>query len=109
MVPPMPLEGQYERQTTPLYKLSGRELKAAFGALAVTLLALLAVVALTVGDSRPGPVQGCIRSSVAGIVGSETISACGREAVQVCDRASEFSGSRAETIVADCRTQGVRF
>lgn len=105
----MPLEGHYERQTTPLYKLSSRELKTAFGVLATTLAALLAVVLFTVGDSRPGPAQGCIRSQVAGIVGSETISACGREAVQVCARAAEFNGARAETIVADCRAQGVRF
>jgi hypothetical protein len=94
---------------TPLYKLNAREIKAAVGVLAVTLIALLVVVALTVGDSRPGPEQGCIRSSVAGIVGSETISACGREAVQVCTRASQFTGARAETIVADCRTQGIEF
>ncbi len=105
----MPLEGHYERQTTPLYELSRRELTAAFGVLAVTLLAVLAVVLFTVGDSTPGPAQGCIRSQVAGIVGSETISACGSEAVAVCSRASQFSGARAETIVADCRTQGVRF
>lgn len=105
----MPLEGHYERQTTPLYKLSSRELRAAFGVLAVTLIALLAVVLLTVGDDRPGPAQGCIRSQVAGIVGSETISACSQEAVKVCTRASEFSGARAETIVGDCRTQGVEF
>lgn len=106
----MPLEGHYERQTTPLYKLSSREVRAAFGVLAVTLVALIAVVLLTVGDDgRPGPAVGCIRSEVAGIVGAETISACGREAVEVCDRASSFSGARAETIVADCRTQGVRF
>jgi hypothetical protein len=105
----MPLEGHYERQTTPLYRLGRRELRAAVGALAVTLLALLAVVALTVGDSHPGPAQGCIRSEVAGIVGAETISACGPEAVAVCGRAARFSGARAETIVADCRAQGVRF
>jgi len=106
----MPLEGHYERQTTPLYKLSSRELKAAFGILAVTLVGLLAVVLVTVGaDSRPGPAQGCIRSQVAGIVGSETISACGREAVRICSREAEFSGPRAETIVADCRKQGVGF
>jgi hypothetical protein len=105
----MPLEGHYERQTTPLYKLSSRELKAAFGVLAVTLAALLVVVLATIGDSRPGPAMGCIRSNVAGIVGAETISACGQEAVEVCRRASHFSGDRAETIVADCRTQGVRF
>jgi hypothetical protein len=105
----MPLEGHYARQTTPLYKLSARERKAALAALVVTLLAMLVVVLFTVGDDRPGPAQGCIRSQVAGIVGSETISACGQEAVKVCARAAEFTGARAETIVADCRTQGVRF
>jgi hypothetical protein len=105
----MPLEGHYERQTTPLYKLSSRELKAAFGILAVTLIAMVAVVLFTVGDSNPGPARGCIRSEVAGIVGSETISACGHEAVEVCARASGFTGARAETIVGDCRTQGVKF
>jgi uncharacterized protein YfaQ (DUF2300 family) len=105
----MPLEGHYERQTTPLYKLSARERRAAFWALVATLAAMLAVVLFTVSDSNPGPAQGCIRSQVAGIVGAETISACGRDAVQVCTRASHFEGARAETIVADCRAQGVRF
>lgn len=105
----MPLEGHYERQTTPLYKLSSRELKAAFGALAVTLIAMVAIVAATVGDSNPGPAVGCIRSEVAGIVGAETINACGQKAVEVCTRASNFTGARAETIVSDCRTQSVRF
>lgn len=105
----MPLEGHYERQTTPLYRLSPRERKAAFWALVATLAAMLAVVLFTVGDSNPGPAQGCIRSQVAGIVGAETISACGSEAVEVCSRAAQFEGARAETIVADCKTQGVRF
>jgi hypothetical protein len=105
----MPLEGHYERQTTPLYKLSSRELKVAFGALAVTLIAVIAVVAFTVGDSNPAPAKGCIRTEVAGIVGAETINACGREAAQICSHAAKFSGPRPETIVADCEKQGVRF
>lgn len=105
----MPLEGHYERQTTPLYKLSSRELKAAFGTLAVTIAALLAIVLATAGDSNPGPAIGCIRPTVAGIVGAETISACGQEAVEICSRASGFSGARAETIVSDCREQRVKF
>jgi hypothetical protein len=105
----MPLEGHYERQTTPLYKLSSRELKAAFGALAVTVIAIIAVIAFTVGDSRPGPAEGCIRSTVAGKVGAETISGCGQEAVRLCSHAAEFTGPRAETVVADCEKQGVRF
>ncbi len=83
--------------------------KAAFAALVLTLIAMLAVVLFTIDDSNPGPAQGCIRSQVAGIVGAETISACGQEAVQVCARAAQFEGARAETIVGDCRAQGVRF
>jgi hypothetical protein len=105
----MPLEGHYERQTTPLYRLSKRELTAAFGALAVTLAALIAVVLLTVGDSSEPVAAGCTKSVVAGIVGAETIHACGREAVEVCARAAEFSGARAETIVSDCKASGIRF
>jgi hypothetical protein len=105
----MPLEGHYERQTTPLYKLTSRELKAAFGVLAVTLAALLVVILMTVGDS-PAPVaDGCIKTEVAGIVGAETISACGQEAVETCSHAAEFSGARAETIVSDCRARGIAF
>lgn len=109
MVLAMPLEGHYARQTTPLYKLSSRELKAAFGVLAVTIVALLAIVAATIGDSNPAPPVGCIKPTVAGIVGAETISACGQEAVAVCSHASNFSGARAETIVSDCKAQQVKF
>jgi hypothetical protein len=105
----MPLEGHYERQTTPLYKLTSRELKAAFGVLAVTLAALLVVILMTVGD-KPAPVaDGCIKTVVAGIVGAETIAACGQEAVETCSHAAEFSGARAETIVSDCRARGIEF
>jgi hypothetical protein len=105
----MPLEGHYARQTTPLYKLSSRELKAAFGVLAVTLAALLAVVLFTVGDSRPGPAMGCIRAQVAGIVGAETISGCGKEAEEKCAHAAKFDSPRAHTVVANCEQQGVKF
>lgn len=105
----MPLEGHYERQTTPLYKLSSRELKVAFGVLAVTVVALLAVIAATAGDSPPALAKGCINPNVAGIVGAETLGACGSEAVEICQRASNYSGDRAETIVANCKQQGVEF
>ena len=105
----MPLEGHYARQTTPLYKLTSRELKAAFGVLAVTLAALAVVILMTVGD-KPAPVaDGCIKTVVAGIVGAETIAACGQEAVATCAHAAEFSGARAETIVSDCRARGIEF
>jgi hypothetical protein len=106
----MPLEGHYERQTTPLYKLSPREIKVAVGILAVTVVTVLAMVAVTgASNSNPAPAQGCINPTVAGIVGAETLAACGQEAVDICTHASEYTGARAETIVTNCEKQAVKF
>jgi hypothetical protein len=103
----MPLEGHYRRQTTPLYKLSSREVKVATSVLAITLVALLAVVLATAGDSNPATPRGCIKAQVAGVVGSETISGCGAEAEAKCAHAAGFEGPRPETVVAECERQGV--
>jgi hypothetical protein len=103
----MPLEGHYERQTTPLYKLSSREIKAASITLVVTVVALLAVVIATVGDNSPPTPMGCIKAEVAGVVGAETISGCGAEAEAKCAHAAQFESPRSETLVAECEAQGV--
>jgi hypothetical protein len=105
----MPLEGHYERQNTPLYKLSPREIKVAVAILLITLVSILGIVIATAGDSNPPPAIGCINPTVAGIVGAETLNRCGREAVDTCSHAAEFTGARAETIVADCEKQRVKF
>jgi Mn2+/Fe2+ NRAMP family transporter len=106
----MPLEGHYERQNTPLYKLSSREITVAVGIVAVTVVTIIAMVAFTgTSNSNPAPAQGCINPTVAGIVGAETLNACGQEAVNTCTHASEYSGARAETIVANCEKQAVKF
>jgi hypothetical protein len=105
----MPLEGHYERQNTPLYKLSPREVKVAVAILLITLVSILGIVIATAGDSNPPPAIGCINPTVAGIVGAETLNRCGQEAVDTCSHAAEFTGARAETIVADCEKQRVKF
>jgi len=106
----MPLEGHYERQTTPLYKLSSREIRVAVGIVAVTLVTLVAMVAFAgASNSNPAPAKGCINPTVAGIVGAETLNACGQEAVDICTHASEYTGARAETIVGNCEKQAVKF
>ncbi|HEX7244934.1 MAG TPA: hypothetical protein VF245_05135 [Solirubrobacterales bacterium] len=105
----MPLEGHYARQTTPLYKLSSREIKAALAVLVVTVAAMLTVVFATVGDSNPPTPVGCIHAQTAGIVGAETISACGAEAEARCAHAARFDSPQAHTVVAECERQGVRF
>lgn len=105
----MPLEGHYARQTTPLYKLSPREIKAAAIVLAVTVVGMLAVVFATVGDSNPPTPMGCIHAQTAGIVGAETISGCGAEAEAKCAHAALFDSPRSDTIVAECERQRVEF
>jgi hypothetical protein len=94
---------------TPLYKLSAREIKAVWITLAVTVVAMLAVVFATVGDSNPPTPMGCIRAETAGIVGAETISGCGAEAEARCAHAARFDSPQAHTVVAECERQGVRF
>lgn len=105
----MPLEGHYERQTTPLYKLSSREIKIASITFLVTVAAMVAVVIATVGDSNPPTPLGCIHAQTAGIVGAETISGCGAEAVAKCAHAARFDSPQAHTVLAECEQQGVRF
>ena len=106
----MPLEGHYERQNTPLYKLSSREIRVAVGIVAVTLVTIVGMVAFTgTSNSNPPPAVGCINPTVAGIVGAETLNACGREAVDICTHASEYTGARAETIIGNCEEQAVKF
>jgi hypothetical protein len=106
----MPLEGHYERQTTPLYKLSSREIKVAVSIVAVTLVTVIAMVAFSgATNSNPAPAKGCINPTVAGIVGAETLNACGQKAVDICTHASEYSGARAETIIGNCEKQAVKF
>ncbi len=105
----MPLEGHYERQNTPLYKLSPREIKAALATLVVTVVAMVAIVVATAGDSNPPTPRGCIRAEVAGVVGAETISGCGAEAVAKCEHAALYDSPRAHGVVAECERQGIKF
>jgi hypothetical protein len=106
----MPLEGHYERQTTPLYKLTPREIKVAVGIVVVTVVTIVTMVAIIgTSNTNPPPALGCINPTVAGIVGAETLNRCGKEAVETCSHAAEFTGARAETIVANCEKQAVKF
>jgi len=105
----MPLEGHYARQTTPLYKLSSREIRAAGAALAITVVAMLAIVFATAGDSNPPTPLGCISAQTAGIVGAETISGCGAEAEAKCAHAANFDSPQAQTVLAECERQQIKF
>jgi hypothetical protein len=111
----MPLEGHYRRVNTPLRKLTGRERAVLAVGIAITAIAILALLFLPSSSDTPlldehgGGRAGCIEVAVAGRVGSEPIVGCGRKAVALCRRASGFEGPRPEAIIDACTEAGVRF
>jgi len=115
MLRPMPLEGHYDRVNTPLRRLTSRERNLLVAGLAVTTIAVLALLFVPAHNETPlldeqgGARSGCIEVAVAGRVGSEPIVGCGAKARQICGRAAEFDVPRSETITAACTEAGVRF
>jgi hypothetical protein len=103
----MPLEGHFERVNTPLRKLNGREVKVLVAGTVVTVVALLALILATAGDSRPGPAAGCVSAVVAGRVGGEPVNGCGAEAKAICARSANYDNPRARTIEEACDEAGV--
>jgi hypothetical protein len=101
------MEGHWRRVNTPLRKVTGRERNVLIAGLTATAVAIMAILLLTAGDSRPGPKPGCISVVVAGRVGGEPVSACGAEARAICARSAQFDVPRSRTILAACREQGI--
>jgi len=105
----MPLEGHYGRVNTPLRKLTRRERNVAMVILAATAVAIVVLIAASVGGGQPTVGAGCIRVPVPGRTGGEVVSGCGAEAKALCTRATRFEGMRAELVVASCRDRGIAF
>ena len=115
MLPAMPLEGHYRRVNTPLRKLTARERNVLIAGLAVTVIAVLALLFVPAHNERPlldengGARHGCIEVAVAGRVGAEPIVGCGTKAQQICRRSASFDSPRSTTITDACSEAGVRF
>jgi hypothetical protein len=103
----VPLEGQWSRANTPLRNLTQRERRAALVGLAVTVIAVVALIVGTAGNSRPAPGPGCVRANVAGVMGASEINLCGQHAKRLCARNAELSDPNALTIQASCRDAGL--
>ncbi len=104
----MPLEGHFNRVNTPLRRLTKRERNVVAAGLAVTLVALAALLFATSRDSQPPPASGCIRVSVAGRTGAELIQACGMEARELCARSVGVDEPQYRAIAAGCSAQDIR-
>jgi hypothetical protein len=99
----MPLEGHWERTTTPLYKLTRRERLVALGALAVTVLVILVILVTSLGNSRPAPGPGCIRALTPNVMGAEELNACGARARHLCAKFANDDDPVGDAVEASCR------
>jgi hypothetical protein len=98
----MPLEGHYGRVNTPLRKLTRRERNVAIAMIVATTVAIVVLIAATVGNDHQAVGAGCIHVPVPGRTGGELVSGCGTEAQALCARASRYEGRRAELVLAAC-------
>src|SRR5437870_3126589 len=76
----MPLEGHWQRTRKPLRQLTERERLVAIGTIVVTAVAIAVLIVATAGRSRPEPGPGCIRATIAHVMGGEELNACGARA-----------------------------
>jgi hypothetical protein len=103
----MPLEGHWRRINTPLRRLTKRERNVAIAAVAVTLAAIVAIIIVTLPNSRPAPGRGCIYAVVAGFTGAEPVEACGARARHICDTRTQEGDPGAAAIRESCREAGL--
>ncbi len=103
----MPMEGHWERTSTPLYKLTRRERLVALGALAVTVAAIAAILLASAGNTRPAPGPGCIRALTPNVMGAEELNACGARAKRLCAKFASDSDPVGRAVEASCREAGI--
>jgi hypothetical protein len=103
----MPLEGHWKRVNTPLRRLTLRERRVAIAALAISLVAVAALVLATLGNSRPEPAPGCIYAIVPGVMGAAAVDACGVRAQHICTVNASLADPGARAIQKSCRRAGL--
>ena len=102
----MPLEGHWQRTRKPLRQLTERERLVAIGTIVVTAVAIAVLIVATAGRSRPEPGPGCIRATIAHVMGGEELNACGARARSICERNATLKDPNALSIQASCRKAG---
>ena len=104
----MPLEGQWERQNTPVRRLSRRELRILGSVLIVLIVTTAVVLILALHHGSRETAAGCIDVPVPSTTGGATVHACGRQASTICREQATASGVYARAAQAECRAQKIR-
>ncbi len=76
------------------------------GTIVATALAIVLLIVATAGKSRPEPGPGCIRATIAHVMGAEELNACGTRARRICAQNAAREDPNALSIQAGCREAG---
>lgn len=104
----MPLEGHWERQNTPLRRLSGRESRLAWivGVLVVLSVAIGTFFVLTASsESVPA---GCVKIESGSTMGGGIIRPCGAAATRTCRTFAARTDPGAQPAKDACRKAGIK-
>lgn len=91
-------------------RLSSRELWMV-RAVAVAVIALAAVLVISLATSGPSSGRGCLHLTLPAPTGAQEINQCGATARETCATATapgSFTGPAAREVVANCRRAGLR-
>jgi hypothetical protein len=104
----VPLERQWERQTTPLRALGPRERRilALVGGLLAIAVAVIVIVGVTGGDSSEER-SDCVEAIAPSTTGGVKIHACGAKAVRFCRSQARLDDPVARRVQATCREKGI--
>jgi hypothetical protein len=101
----MPVEGSWERQQTPLRRLSPREARLLRWTVLVLALATIAVVTLAI-TAREAPVPpGCIQVTGGSTMGGANYRRCGADARRWCVEVAGTGDPLSRAVQARCRAR----
>lgn len=103
----MPVEGQWERQQTPLRRLTRRELRLLQGFVAVLLLAAVAIAVVSFTQSSPPVPANCIQVTGGSTMGAVNYRVCGADRAAWCRQMARRDDPTARAVAARCRAAGI--
>jgi len=103
----MPLQGHWERQNTPLRRLSRRERRLAVAVTAVLALSVAIGTFFVINDSPAAVPAGCVDVEVGSTMGGGKLRICGRDAVRTCRSYAARNDPGAQPFNTACGKAGI--
>ena len=104
----MPLEGHWQRQQTPLRRVSRRELRLLAAVASVLALAAAVVLYAALHHAAHHAAAGCVEITAASTTGGATLHACGADAARWCRSEAGHTDTVARAVLTACARAGYR-